>query len=207
MKLRNESEKRLGRIYFKFNSGALLRTDLTTTMESFSKAIQNRIMNPNEVRAKLDLNPYEGGDLFINPAIQQATGEQSPGEVEDTPEDEQEDIEEGQQQQEAQARNARAVEQMLRDLIKTEGNNAVNAAGKGQFVAWIGKNYPKWQAKLADKIEAIGLDRDLARKHCERSVQILAQLAAENGPETLKKAVSESVKTWENRVFQLQGGQ
>lgn len=210
MKLRNESEKRLGRIYFKFNSGALLRTDLTTTMESFSKAIQNRIMNPNEVRAKLDLNPYDGGDLFINPAIQQATGEQSPGEVEDTPEDEQEDIDEGEvapQDSEAQARNARAVEQMLRDLIKTEGNNAVNAAGKGQFVAWIGKNYPKWQAKLADKIEAIGLDRDLARKHCEQSVQILAKLAAENGPETLKKAVSESVKTWENRVFQLQGGQ
>jgi hypothetical protein len=120
-------------------------------------------------------------------------------EVEDTPEDDAEDEAEDTQE-------ARAVEQMLRDLIKTEGNNAINASGKGQFVAWIGKNYPKWQAKLADKIEAIGLDRDLARIHCEKSTLILAKLAAENGGESLKKAVENEVKTWENRVFDLRRG-
>jgi HK97 family phage portal protein len=199
MKLRTPQEKQTGEVYFKFNAAALYRTDLRTTMESFSKAIASRIMNPNECRAKLDLNPYVGGDEFINPAISEATGEQSVDEVEDTPEDDVEDATED-------AQNAMAVEQMLRDLIKTEGNNAINASGKAQFVAWIGKNYPKWQAKLADKIEAIGLDRDLARIHCEKSTLILAELAAKNGGESLKKAVENEVKTWENRVFDLKRG-
>ena len=182
MKLRSRQERQTGEVYFKFNAAALYRTDLRTTMESFSKAIASRIMNPNECRAKLDLNPYVGGDEFINPAISEATGEQSVDEIEDSPEDEAEDEAED-------AQNAMAVEQMLRDLIKTEGNNAINASGKAQFVAWIGKNYPKWQAKLADKIEAIGLDRDLARIHCEKSTLILAELAAKNGGESLKKSV------------------
>lgn len=201
MKLRTFQERRQRSVYFKFNRGALLRTDLATTFEAFSKAIQNRIMNPNECRAKLDLNPYEGGDEFINPAIQQSTGEASPGEVEDTPEDDAEDASE-----DSQAMNNRAAEQMLRDLIKTEGNNAINAAGKAQFVAWIGKNYAKWQSKLADKIEAIGLDRDLARIHCEESTQKLAELAAKHGQKDLQNAVETEVKSWGNRVFNLLGG-
>lgn len=201
MKLRTFQEKRQRAVYFKFNRGALLRTDLATTFEAFSKAIQNRIMNPNECRAKLDLNPYLGGDEFINPAIQQSTGEASPDEIEDTPEDDAEDASE-----DSQAMNNRAAEQMLRDLIKTEGNNAINAAGKAQFVAWIGKNYAKWQSKLADKIEAIGLDRDLARIHCEESTQKLAELAAKYGQKDLQNAVENEVKSWGNRVFNLLGG-
>lgn len=208
MKLRTFQERRQRSVYFKFNRGALLRTDLATTFEAFSKAIQNRIMNPNECRAKLDLNPYAGGDEFINPAIQQSTGEASPGEAEDTSEDDAEDAVEGESSssEDSQAMNNRAAEQMLRDLIKTEGNNAINAAGKAQFVAWIGKNYAKWQSKLADKIEAIGLDRDLARIHCEESTQKLAKLAAEYGQKDLQNAVKTEVESWGNRVFNLLGG-
>jgi hypothetical protein len=203
IKLRTPRERRSGEVYFKFNAAALYRTDLRTTMESFSKAIASRIMNPNECRAKLDLNPYDGGDEFINPAISTPTGEQSVDEVEDSPEDEQDDEQEDSQD----SRNDRAVEQMLRDLIKTEGNNAINASKKAQFVAWIGKNYPRWQNKLADKIEAIGLDRDLARIHCEKSTEILAGLAAKHGGNSLQKAVETEVKSWENRVFDLKGAQ
>jgi phage portal protein BeeE len=202
MKLRTRREKNSREVYFKCNPAALYRTDLATTMESFSKAIASRIMNPNECRAKLDLNPYVGGDEFINPAISTATGEQSPDEAEDTPEDDQEGSQEDTQEQ---ARNDRAVEQMLRGLIRTEGNNAINASKKAQFVAWIGKKYPQWEAKLADKIEAIGLDRDLARLHCEKSTQILATLAAQYGGESLQKAVENEVKTWEDRIFELKG--
>jgi HK97 family phage portal protein len=203
IKLRTPRERRSGEVYFKFNAAALYRTDLRTTMESFSRAIASRIMNPNECRAKLDLNPYDGGNEFINPAISTPTGEQSADEVDDIPEDEQE----GEQEDSQDSRNDRAVEQMLRDLIKTEGNNAINASKKAQFVAWIGKNYPKWQNKLADKIEAIGLDRDLARIHCEKSTEILASLAAKHGGNSLQKAVETEVKSWENRVFELKGAQ
>jgi len=208
MKLRTDSEKRLGRIYFKFNTAAILRTDLKSTINAFSIAISSRIMNPNECRAKLDLNPYVGGDEFINPNIQQATGEASPGENEQDPADTEEDASENENGSDdlSPTNNARAVEIMLRDLIKTEGNNAINAAGKGQFVAWIGKNYAKWQSKLADKVEAIGLDRDSARIHCEESARQLAELAAKHGAKDLQNAVKNLVGTWENRAISLQKG-
>jgi len=94
---------------------------------------------------------------------------------------------------------------MLRGLIRTEGNNAINASKKAQFVAWIGNKYPRWQAKLSESLESIGLDRDLARVHCEKSTQILAGLAAKYGGESLQKAVETEVKTWENRLFSLKG--
>jgi HK97 family phage portal protein len=197
MKLLTPTEIRLNKAYFKFNTGAILRTALKETIDAFSVAVSSRIMNPNECRSKLDLNPYEGGEEFINPNIQRSGDEPEP-EPEDTPEDDQEDTQE-------QARNDRAVEQMLRGLIKTEGNNAINASKKAQFVAWIGKKYPQWEAKLADKIEAIGLDRDLARLHCQESTRILASLAAKYGGESLQKAVETEVKTWENRLFSLKG--
>jgi HK97 family phage portal protein len=197
MKLLTPTEIRLNKAYFKFNTGAILRTALKETIDAFSVAVSSRIMNPNECRSKLDLNPYEGGEEFINPNIQRSGDDPEPN-PEDTPEDDQEDTQE-------QARNDRAVEQMLRGLIKTEGNNAINASKKAQFVAWIGKKYPQWEAKLADSIEAIGLDRDLARLHCEKSTQILATLAAKYGGESLQKAVETEVKTWENRLFSLKG--
>jgi hypothetical protein len=197
MKLLTPTEIRLNKAYFKFNTGAILRTALKETIDAFSVAVSSRIMNPNECRSKLDLNPYEGGEEFINPNIQRSSDELEP-EPEDTPEGNQEDTQE-------QARNDRAVEQMLRGLIKTEGNNAINASKKAQFVAWIGKKYPQWEAKLADSIEAIGLDRDLARLHCEKSTQILAGLAVKYGGESLQKAVETEVKTWENRLFELKG--
>jgi len=199
MKLLTPTEIRLNKAYFKFNTGAILRTALKETIDAFSVAVSSRIMNPNECRSKLDLNPYDGGDEFINPNIQRSGDDPEP-EPEDTTEDDQEDSQE-------QARNDRAVEQMLRGLIKTEGNNAISASKKAQFVAWIGKKYPQWEAKLADSIEAIGLDRDLARLHCEKSTQILAGLAAKYGGESLQKAVETEVKTWENRLFSLKGSQ
>ena len=197
MKLLTPTEIRLNKAYFKFNTGAILRTALKETIDAFSVAVSSRIMNPNECRSKLDLNPYEGGEEFINPNIQRS--EEGPElKPEHTQEDDQEDTQE-------QARNDRAVEQMLRGLIKTEGNNAINASKKAQFVAWISKKYPQWEAKLADSIEAIGLDRDLARIHCQESTRILAGLAAKYGGESLQKAVETEVRTWENRLFSLKG--
>jgi HK97 family phage portal protein len=199
MKLLTPTEIRLNKAYFKFNTGAILRTALKETIDAFSVAVSARIMNPNECRSKLDLNPYEGGEEFINPNIQRSGDDPEPEpEPDDTQLGDKEDTQE-------QARNDRAVEQMLRGLIKTEGNNAINASKKAQFVAWIGKKYPQWEAKLADSIEAIGLDRDLARIHCEKSTQILAGLAAKYGGESLQKAVETEVKTWENRLFSLKG--
>ena len=52
------------RYYAKFEVRALLRSSFKEQMESFATAIDKEIMNPNECRDLLDLNPYEGGDIY-----------------------------------------------------------------------------------------------------------------------------------------------
>ncbi len=53
--------------YAKFNAGALVRGDIKTRYESYTKGIQWRILCPNECREMEDLNPVEGGDEFMMP--------------------------------------------------------------------------------------------------------------------------------------------
>lgn len=54
-------------LFSKFNVDALLRGDSLTRARFYMLMIQMRAMNPNEVREKEDLNPYEDGDKFENP--------------------------------------------------------------------------------------------------------------------------------------------
>lgn len=68
------SEKEQDSLYFKFNTGPLLRSDLPTTLNALNIAVQARIMSPNEAREKLDMNPYDGGDDYFNPAITPGNG-------------------------------------------------------------------------------------------------------------------------------------
>ena len=70
MKLRTEAEKRVGRLYFKFNAGSRLRTDIQTTANVLTSLVRSTIITKNEAREKLEMNPVEGGDVFENPAIQ-----------------------------------------------------------------------------------------------------------------------------------------
>lgn len=76
--LLSERERGEG-LYCKFNPTALLRGDAKTRADFYSKMVAIRAMNPNEIRALEDLNPYDGGDEFINPNIQQT------GSAEDDP--------------------------------------------------------------------------------------------------------------------------
>lgn len=46
----------------------LLRGDLATRYEAYIKAINNGIMNRNEVRSRENMNPYKGGDTYMMPA-------------------------------------------------------------------------------------------------------------------------------------------
>jgi HK97 family phage portal protein len=70
MKLRTQKEKKDRRIYFKFNAGSRLRTDIGTTAQVLSTLVRSTIMTRNEAREKLEMNPVDGGDEFVNPAIQ-----------------------------------------------------------------------------------------------------------------------------------------
>lgn len=68
-KLLTERERRSGRHWFRWFTEAFLRGDTQTRYEAYEKAISSRWMNPNEVREREDMNPYDGGDEFSNPNI------------------------------------------------------------------------------------------------------------------------------------------
>ena len=68
-KLLSSRQKAQDSHYFKFNTAVLLRADYKTTIEALSTALRSKIINPNEARAKLDMLPYEGGEVYMNPAI------------------------------------------------------------------------------------------------------------------------------------------
>ena len=49
----------------KFNTGAILRSDLKTQIDTLSTAVSTFIFTPNEAREKLDMPAKEGGDQLI----------------------------------------------------------------------------------------------------------------------------------------------
>lgn len=53
--------------YAEFLTDDLLRTDLAARAEAYTKLIAARVLNPNEARARENLAPYAGGDVFQNP--------------------------------------------------------------------------------------------------------------------------------------------
>jgi HK97 family phage portal protein len=194
-KLLSQKEKDRDSHYFKFNVAALLRADYKTTIDSLSLAINARIMSPNEAREKLDMNSYEGGDEYANPAITPG----QPGadqEEQDEPADDESDRQDN-------GRARLAAQEMVRSLLKREANDAVNGTNRGNFVAWIDRYYSRWEPKLADKLESIGLDRDLAREHCSQSIGYLLDASGKSTQENLKETVSEMVKDWPNRAAKI----
>jgi hypothetical protein len=198
MKLRTPTQKRLGTHYFKVNRGALLRTDLTTTMTAFVQARTAKIMSANECRDKLDMNPYEGGDEYENPAI-------TPGGSESNNTDTSKDKEEPDSPPDESMTNALAIDETLRSLIKREASNAINGCKSKNFMTWMERNYSAWEIKLADKLESIGLDRDNASVHCRDSKNFLMDVAGRSTPETLEQNVRDEVANWHARYNNLKG--
>jgi len=66
-KLFTEQEKRSGKLTVEFKRQAIVRADLETRYAAYAVAINNRFMNPNEVRALENLNASEGGNEFLVP--------------------------------------------------------------------------------------------------------------------------------------------
>jgi HK97 family phage portal protein len=84
-KLLTDQQRAAGYMH-KFNVGSLLRADTKTTLDTLAVGIQNRIWSPNEAREKLDENPYEGGDEYLNPNITPGAGAESSGDESETEE-------------------------------------------------------------------------------------------------------------------------
>ncbi|PHM60074.1 phage portal protein [Xenorhabdus ishibashii] len=56
-----------GQLYAKFNTGALLRGDMKSRFEAYATGINWGIYSPNECRELEELNPREGGDIYLTP--------------------------------------------------------------------------------------------------------------------------------------------
>lgn len=65
-KLFTEAERRAG-YFVKFNLNALLRGDMKARGQFYKDLFGIGALNPNEIRDREDMNPYEGGDEFRVP--------------------------------------------------------------------------------------------------------------------------------------------
>jgi len=187
--------------YFKYNTAALLRSDYRTTVESLGVAITHRMINPNEAREKLDLNPYEGGDAFENPAITpgQATMEENDDadEMEESQTDT-EDDDTSNESDEVESRN-RVVMARLDHLLGVERKRVQQCATQKNFVAAIDRFYEGWAKTLAKAVEDFGGDADYAAEVCDKHKQALLGCAdTVTTDEELKAAVSAEIKGWED---------
>lgn len=190
-KMLTEKERKNG-FYYKFNDGALLRSDKTATAEFVSKLIASTVISRNEARAMFDMNPVEGGDEYQNPAT--TAGEPEPNAPGPT------------KPKTTKEPTTNVLEAGIRNLIKTEAKRANDLTKSGNFALKAQQFYTRWQSSFADRLEEFGLDRDLARIHCEESMRQLTEIAAKTTTETLRNAVETCTKSWINRTKPLTTG-
>lgn len=191
-KLLSEKQKARDTHFFKFNEKALLRADANTQMATFSGYLQNRVMSPNEVREKLDLLPYDGGDTYENPNI--TPGAADDGADDDTPpaDDDPSDM------------GRRAVAIHCRHLVADESRRIVNAAGgRSNFVGWCDSFYQHWPATLSAAIVAFGVDQAaadrIAADHCQQSFAAVLECTDTATPDNLKTSVEALTQSWPER--------
>ena len=190
-KLLSGRQKRADSHYWKFNTAALLRAGFKSTIEALGVAISHRIMSPNEAREKIDLNPYDGGDRYENPAITPG----APGET-DEPADEPEEPVDA---------NSLAVVAHLEHRLKVEAEHVLRAAGNsGNYVSWLDRFYDsRWLKTMENACENLGGSREIGTRHCEQSKQELLEIAGSVTIDGLADAVAEVVEKWPSRAQNL----
>jgi HK97 family phage portal protein len=173
--------------YVKIAEGPLLRSDKKTTADIIGQLIANRVISPNEGREMIDMNPYEGGDTYANPAIDQVeTNSDTETETETSTDD---------------ALQNRAVQARVKHLIGVEANRISQSIGKVKHVAaWLDNFYSKkWEPQFADAIEELGLDRDLATQHCAESKRQLLAVCQQTEQGQVAEAIKAQVSDWKSR--------
>jgi HK97 family phage portal protein len=197
-KLLTEREQAADVLYFKFHDRALLRTDYSTTINSLSTGINARIYSPNEARELLDLNPYEGGDVYANPAITPGTGDQM--DEDDDPEDDIDESDTG----------ARAMRVVISRVQSVEKNRVIKGCKSKNFVDWVDGFYNRFTSTISDAIRPLLDDRSeiaaeaIATEYTEASKSALLDAAGNAKDETeLVAIVGETVAGWDSRVDQI----
>lgn len=178
-----------GRFYWKFKTAALLRGTTSERYSVYQIAIQNRIMNPNEIRELEDLPPYEGGDEYGNPAITPGSAEM---ESEDTAPDDSEDSDETAVQ---------AIAARLEVLAKVERQRVCQGAEKHgrKFLPWLDEFYAEFGTRIRYALNDVSAPAVLAEEWIATSKDRLLECAGRSNVESLPLAVSEEVRSWSTR--------
>lgn len=192
--LLRDEQKRQSSHYFHFNMSAKLRGTPQERFEVYTLGRQMGVLSANEIRELEDMNPIAGGDTYENPNI-------TPGDP--TEQTQEPPAEADTSEAENSTANNKAALLMLENLIKVEKQRAEKAASARNFLNWMDKFYPKWEAKLADTIEELGGDRDIATAHCEDSRKQLLAVADKATPETLADDIQACVANWLPRAQQI----
>lgn len=172
-KLLSETEQ--NRMFFRFNTAPLLRSDLNSTLQALNTAVVSRIMSPNEAREKLDMNPYVGGDTYENPAI-------SPG----SPGSGDKNTDKAPDMNPNKARAA--IVSRLTHMLNIEHKRVSSRMTEGGAMKKIESFYVGWVKTLGDVIEELEGDPTLAQEHCDRVIQ---SLVANEGLFSVPEAVEE----------------
>jgi HK97 family phage portal protein len=72
-------------LFARFNRNALMGADATTRSNFYTRQLQNGAMSPNEIRELEDLNPREGGDVYLTPLNMLIDGKPPPDSSGGTP--------------------------------------------------------------------------------------------------------------------------
>lgn len=169
-KLRTDSEKRLGRIYHKFNRGSWLATDTQATQVALSGYVQSEILSKNEARDKLDLNPVEGGDEFKNPAINPESNA-PPQETDNS-----------------------IVEDRLTYLLELETERVIEASGGKDFGRFIESFYAKWPLTLLDNGATTEYAKATVSQHKKQLIDTVGAFSSADKMRELVTGVTDSWK-------------
>jgi HK97 family phage portal protein len=197
-KLLTGLQKRTDSHYFKFNRNALLQMSAADRASFYDKMVSMRAMNPNEVREKEDLPPYEGGDEFENPYTSVKTPAKSAADPEPTPAEPPPD--------DTVARIRQLITARLSPLVNAERRVVEQAAAKERnFCNWLDSYYgsdsflPQLQRAV---LECGGTPEDAAGYVLESKSRLL-NVAGNATAETLVAIVSDELAGWGKRVAAL----
>ena len=206
VKIVSESERKLlrgterndGSRFIEHNTAALLRGDLLSRYEAYAIGINNRFLNPNEVRRRENLPTYDGGDEFLVPLnFGQGGADNDEDQAAPAP-----SSNSNGDNQAAQNASKEAFRFQLGKLAANEVNRIRQAAhDPRKITGWMEKFYGagQWPAKLREIFTPWG-QAERANAWCSRSLEILDQVVGTATDKQLETAIETALLEWPARV-------
>lgn len=198
-KLLTGQQRRSGSHFFKFQTAALLRGTTKERYEVYQIAIGTGVLSPNEVRQLEDFPPRNGGDEYGNPYT--TPGGQPPQKP--STDDEPSDDEPKTDRQQPEDRARQLIASRLREIVKVEGQRAIDAAAKpDKFLSWLDRFYSDdgFIPRLQAVVLACGGDLSHTLAHANESKESLLELSGKSAPDGFAAAVQLAVGTWGERA-------